>query len=125
MASTALPRPPYVLLFEGGDPAALPLTIMVEDRGALPLFSSVSEAREFVSATDVFGPGWEAVEISTRRLIRTLEAYEERVPYVAVNPPPVTAGGMRVRMGGVTELIEALKESRREQDLFGLGNGSG
>ena len=97
-----MPRPPYVLLFESGDgerQEVLPLTIMVDDRGALPLFSSVSEAREFVSATEVFGFGWEAVEVSTRRLIHLLRTYEDRVPYVAVNPPPASAGGMRVRMG--------------------------
>ena len=120
-----MPRPPYVLLFEGGDPAALPLTITVDDRGALPLFSSVREAGEFAAATDAFGSGWEPAEVSTRRLIRTLQTYKDRVPYVAVNPPPPSAGGMRVRMGGVRELIEVLKESRREQDLFGLGNGPG
>lgn len=120
-----MPRPPYVLLFEEGDPQAPPLTIMVDDRGALPLFGSVQQAREFVAATDAFGSGWEAVEVSTRRLIRTLKTYGDQVPYVAVNPPPAGAGGMRVRMGTTPELIEALKESRREQDLFGLGNGSG
>jgi hypothetical protein len=33
---------------------------------------------------------------------------------------------MRVRMGGLEELIEALQTSHQEQDLFGLGsNGSG
>lgn len=121
MAATEAPKPPYILLFEEVEPGALPLAILVDDRAAVPLFDSVDRAEEFVSSTD-FG-ALEAVEVTKSGLIRALKSVREPVGYVALNPPPAGRGGMRVRMGGLEELIEALK-TNPEDDLFSLG-GSG
>jgi hypothetical protein len=44
------------------------------------------------------------------------------VEYVALDPPPAGKGGMKVRMGSLRELVEAL-ETSQEDDLFGLGSG--
>ena len=114
-----MPRPPYVLLFEEVVPGALPLTILVDDRGAVPLFDSAGKAGAFLGSTD-FGVDFEAVEVSSAGLTRALESVEDEVDYVAINPPPVGEGSMRVRMGGLRELIDALQQSQ-EDDLFGLG----
>ncbi|HET7269971.1 MAG TPA: hypothetical protein VFI90_02680 [Rubrobacter sp.] len=115
-----MPRTPYVLLFEEVVPGAQPLTILVDDRGAVPLFDSEGKAGDFLSSTD-FGADLEAVEVSRAGLLRALESVEDEVGYVAVNPPPAGEGPMRVRMGGLRELIEALQQSP-EDDLFGLGS---
>ena len=114
-----MPRPPYVLLFEEVVPGALPLTILVDDRGAVPLFDSEGKADAFLASTD-FGGDFEAVEVSGAGLARALESVEEEVGYVAIDPPPVGEGPMRVRMGGLRELVEALRQNP-ENDLFGLG----
>ena len=119
MASQEMPHQPYVLLFEEVVPGALPLTILVDDRAAVPLFDSEDRADVFLASTD-FGPDFEAVEVSGAGLARALESVEEEVGYVAIDPPPVGEGPMRVRMGGLTELIEALRQNQ-EDDLFGLG----
>lgn len=79
------------------------------------------KAGAFLSSTG-FRPAWEAVEVSTSELIATLGSYRDTVDYVALNPPPATeSGGMKVRMGGLDELIEALQQERREDNLFDLG----
>ncbi len=114
-----MPRQPYVLLFDEVVPGATPLTILVDDRGAVPLFDSEDKAEGFLASTD-FGPEFEAVEVSGAGLARALESVEHEVSYVAINPPPAGEGPMRVRMGGLTELIEALQQNP-EDDLFGLG----
>jgi hypothetical protein len=120
-----MPQPPYVLLFEEVVAGARPLTILVDDRGAVPLFDSEEKAGAFVASTD-FGVGLEPVKVSSAGLIRALESVRNEVDYVAIDPPPAGEGPMKVRMGSLEELIEALQTSRREQDLFGLGsNGSG
>jgi hypothetical protein len=125
MASNEMPQPPYVLLFEEVVPGARPLTMLVDDRGAMPLFDSEEKAGAFLASTD-FGVGLVPVEVSGAGLVRALESVGEDVEYVAINPPPAGEGPMRVRMGGLEELIEALQTSHQEQDLFGLGsNGSG
>ncbi len=115
-----MPQPPYVLLFEEAAPGAVPLMISVDDRGALPLFDSAEKAQVFVASTD-FGPDWKPVEVSGASLLAVLEACRGRVGYVALNPPPAReGGGMKVEMGGLEELIEALQTSE-EEDLFGIG----
>ena len=113
-----MPQRPYVLLFEEIVPGARPLTILVDDRGAVPLFDSEEKARAFVASTD-FGTGLEPVEVSGTGLIRALESFGEEVDYVAINPPPAGEGPMKVRMGGLEELVDALQQSQ-EDDLFGL-----
>ena len=115
-----MPRPPYVLLFEEIVPGALPLTILVDERGAVPLFDSERKAEAFLASTD-FGTDIEPVEVSGAGLTRALESVESEVGYVAINPPPADEEPMRVRMGGLGELIEALQQNR-EDDLFGLGS---
>src|ERR687894_147490 len=105
-----MPQPPYLLLFEEVVPGARPLTILVDDRGAVPLFDSEGKARAFLASTD-FGASFEAVEVSGAGLVRALESVEDEIHYVAINPPPAGEGPMRVRMGGLRELIEALRQS--------------
>ncbi len=120
MPSREAPQPPYVLLFEEAAPGAEPLMISVDGRPALPLFDSYERAGAFLSSAD-FGPGWKPVEVSGMGLIAVLESARNHVEYIALNPPPASEGGMRVEMGGLEELIEALVQSRQEDDLFGLG----
>jgi hypothetical protein len=114
-----MPRPPYVLLFEEVVPDALPLTVLVDDCGAVPLFDSEDGAEAFLASTD-FGADFEAVEVSGAGLTRALESVEREVSYVAINPPPAGKGPMKVRLGGLRELIDALQRNP-EDDLFGLG----
>ena len=122
MASNALPRPPYFLVFEEVVPGARPLAIMMGEHAAVPLFDSAAKAEAFLASTD-FGLDLEPVEVSSAGLIRALESVGDRVEYVALNPPPATEGGMRVRMGSLRELVEALETSK--DDLFGLGSDGG
>lgn len=120
MSSNEMPAPPYVLLFEEVVPDAEPLAMMVDDRAAVPLFDSTAKARVFLDSID-FGTDLEPVEVSTAGLIRALESVESEVEYIALDPPPARSeGGMRIRMGSLSELIEALEESRQEGDLFDL-----
>ena len=122
MASDEMPRSPYVLLFEEVVPGARPLAILVDDRGAVPLFDSAMKAEAFLASTDL-DPNLEPVEVSSAGLIRALMSIGAEVEYVALNPPPAKEGGMKVRMGSLRELVDALEASRREDDLFGLGSG--
>jgi hypothetical protein len=121
VASNEIPRPPYVLLFEEVVPGARPLAILVDDRGAVPLFGSEARAQDFLAATDL-GSDLEPVEVSRAGLIRALVSVADVVEYVALDPPPAGEGVMRVRMGSLRELVEAL-ETSQEDDLFGLGSG--
>src|SRR5919205_872714 len=105
-----MPQPPYVLLFEEVIPDARPLTILVDDRGAVPLFDSEEKAGAFVASTD-FGVGLEPVKVSSAGLIRALESVRNEVDYVAIDPPPAGEGPMKVRMGSLEELIETLQTS--------------
>jgi hypothetical protein len=123
MTSKEMPRPPYVLLFEKVVPGAPPLTILVDDRGAVPLFDSEDKAEVFLASTN-FGAAFEALEVSGAGLARALESVGREVEYVAINPPPAGEVPMRVRMGGLAELIDALQQNR-EDDLFGLGGSLG
>lgn len=122
MASEELPWPPYVLLFEEVVPDARPLVILVNERGAVPLFGSTALAGAFLASTD-FGPNLEPVEVSSAGLIRALRSVENEAEYVALDPPPAGEGGMKVRIGSLRELVNGLEANRREDDLFGLGSG--
>lgn len=125
-ASTEPPKQPYILLFEGGNSASFPLAVSVGERGAVPLFDSKEKAGAFLKSTGL-GDEFSPMEVSTSGLIETLESVGDQVEYVAINPPPASEGGVKVRMGGLTELIEALREGRDEVDLFDFieENGSG
>ncbi|MDP9426164.1 MAG: hypothetical protein M3P37_09065 [Actinomycetota bacterium] len=120
MPTREAPQPPYVLLFEEAAPGTEPLLISVGDRGALPLFHSPEKAQAFVDSAD-FGPGYKPVEVSGMGLIAVLEGLRGKVEHVALDPPPASESGMRVEMGGLDELLEALQTSGGEDDLFGLG----
>ena len=122
MASEELPRPPHILLFEEVVPDARPLAILVDERGAVPLFDSAAKAAAFLASTNL-GLDLEPVEVSRTGLIRALESVKDAVEYVALNPPPAREGGMRVQMGSLRELVDALEASRQGDDLFGLGSG--
>jgi hypothetical protein len=122
MASEEMPRPPYVLLFEEVVPGARPLAILVDDRGAVPLFDSARKAESFLASTNL-DPNLEPVEVSSAGLIRALESVGDEVEYVALNPPPAGEGSMKVRMGSLRELVDALETGRQQDDLFGLDSG--
>ncbi len=122
MASGELPWPPHILLFEEVVPDARPLAILVDERGAVPLFDSAAKAAAFLASTNL-GLDLEPVEVSRAGLIRALESVKDAVEYVALNPPPAREGGMRVQMGSLRELVDALEASRQGDDLFGLGSG--
>jgi len=109
-----------VLLFEEAAPGAEPLMVAVGNHPALPLFDATEKAEAFLASAD-FGPGWRPVEVSGAGLLAVLEACRGKVGYVALNPPPARTGGMKVEMGGLGELIEALRQNQ-EDDLFGLGS---
>lgn len=109
-----------MLLFEEAVPGAEPLMVSVDDRPALPLFDSAEKAGAFLASAD-FGPGWRPVEVSGAGLLAVLERCRGKAGYVALNPPPARTGGMRVEMGGLEELIGALRQNP-EDDLFGLGS---
>lgn len=119
-----MPEPPYVLLFEEAAPGAEPLLVAVDDRPALPLFASAPKAQAFLGSAG-FGGDWKPVEVSGAGLLAVLQGCREKASYVALDPPPASEGGMRVEMGGLEELIEALETSGREDDLFGLLGGPG
>ena len=119
MPAEEAPQPPYVLLFEEVAPDALPLVLLVDDKAAVPLFDSETAAETFLASTG-FGPDMEAIEVSRAGLIRALESARDHAGYVALNPPPAARGGMKVKMGGLGELISALQTSP-EDDLFGIG----
>jgi hypothetical protein len=123
VVSEEMPRQPYVLLFEDVVPGAPPLIILVDDRGAVPLFDSEDKAEAFLASTN-FGSGFEAVEVSGAGLARALESVKDEAGYVAINPPPAGEGPMKVRMGGLRELVDALRQNQ-EDDLFNLGGSLG
>ena len=111
-----------MLLFEEVVPGARPFVVLVDDRGAVPLFGSQEGAAAFAASTG-FGAGLEPVEVSRSGLIRALQSVEDEVEFVALNPPPADEGGMRVRMGSLRELVEALRASPHADGLFDLGSG--
>ena len=120
MPAREAPQPPYVLLFEEAAPGMEPLLVSVDDRPSLPLFDSAAKAQAFLDSTD-FGPDWKPVEVSGAGLLVALETCRGKAEYVALDPPPAGAGGMKVEMGRLEELIQALQTGQDESDLFGLG----
>jgi hypothetical protein len=119
VAANEVPRAPYFLLFEKEQP----LVVAVDQRPALPLFGSAEEAGAFLSSAG-FGGELAAREVSREELIQVLEAHREQVEYVALNPPPASEGGMKVEMGTLPGLVDALRGSQREEDPLGwLGPG--
>jgi hypothetical protein len=120
MPAREAPQPPYVLLYEEAAPGMEPLLVSIDDRPSLPLFDSAEKAQAFLDSTD-FGPDWKPVEVSGAGLLVALETCRDRAEYVALSPPPAGEGGMKVEMGRLEELIEALQTSQDENDLFGLG----
>lgn len=114
------PQPPYVLLYEEAAPGMEPLLIAIDERPSLPLFDSAAKAQAFLDSTD-FGPDWKPVEVSGAGLIVALESCRDRAEYVALDPPPAGEGVMKVEMGRLEELLEALQTGQDETDLFGLG----
>lgn len=125
MAANEPPKPPYFLVFEASDETrSQPLTVAAAGRGAIPLFTSAERARDFLSSTD-FGADWEPAQVSPEKLVTMLEAHRDLVDYVAHDPPPAGEGGMKVRMGKLTELSDALRErARNEAGLFDIGRPS-
>ena len=101
-----------MLLFEEVVPGARPLAILVDDRGAVPLFGSEARAQDFLAATDL-GSDLEPVEVSRAGLIRALESVADEVEYVALDPPPAAEGGMRVRMGSCASWWKRSRRARR------------
>ncbi len=93
--------------------------VSVDERPTLPLFDATEKAGAFLASAD-FGPNWRPVEVSGAGLLAVLEACRGKVEYVALNPPPARTGGMKVELGRLGELIEALRQNP-EDDLFGLG----
>lgn len=123
MTSTnELPPPPYFLLFEEGEDS-LPLAVEMGNRSTVPLFASRDAAQAFADSMKL-GEDFRAHEVSQGNLITVLEDLEEQVEHVALNPPPESAAGMKVQMGTLRELVEALRQSQQEGDLFGLGEPS-
>ena len=120
MPTREAPQPPYVLLFQEAASGAEPLLISVDDRGALPLFGSAEGAQAFLDSTD-FGAGYKPVEVSGMGLIAVLERCRGKVASVALDPPPASKSGMKVELGSLDELVEALQTGGGENDLFGLG----
>lgn len=114
-----LPRPPYFLLFEEGHDSS-PLAVEMGGRSTVPLFASGGVARAFADSMDL-GENFRPAEVSPDTLAEILQDLEEQVGYVALNPPPQGAAGMKVQMGTLSELVEALRQRQREGDLFGLG----
>ena len=119
MPERQAPQPPYIVLFQEAAPDADPLVVSVDQRAALPLFSATEKAEAFLESAD-FGPGWMPVDVSGAGLIVILEKYRGVIGHVALDPPPASEGGMRVEMGSLEGLIEAL-QTEDETDLFGLG----
>ena len=118
------PKPPYFLVFETSEASEQPLTIAADERAAIPVFGSEERAREFLSSTD-FGGGWRPVQVSPEQLVSVLEAHRGLVEYVAHDPPPAGESGMKVRMGKLPELSDALRErARNEMGLFDIGGPS-
>lgn len=93
------------------------MAISVDDRPALPLFTSADKALRFLEST-----GFEVnvQQVSVSGLLGVLEGLRNKVRYVAIDPPPASEGGMRVEMGRLAELARAIEQSLQEDDPLGL-----
>lgn len=89
----------HVVIVGGPEEAVELLAISLDDGEAIPLFDSVEEAEEFLSATGDFGRDWLAQEVPARVLLELLEYQDDEVEYVALSPPPERLeGGMEVQV---------------------------
>src|ERR671920_149324 len=95
-----MPQPPYILLFEEVVPGASPLTILVDERSAVPLFDSQEGAGAFVASTD-FGASLEPVEVLLAEL-----GHLRRDDDLAVGLEAVVAEVVLVVILGDVELVE-------------------
>lgn len=91
--------PNHVVVVGGPEEDAELLAIVLDDGEAIPLFDSIEEAEEFLSATGDFAKDWLAQEVSARVLLELLEYQDDEVEYVALSPPPERLeGGMEVQV---------------------------
>ncbi|CAN5589577.1 hypothetical protein BH24ACT22_BH24ACT22_01670 [soil metagenome] len=89
----------HVVIVGGPEEEAELLAIVLDDGEAIPLFDSIEEAEEFLSATGDFGEDWLAGEVTAQVLLELLEYQDEQVEYVALSPPPERLeGGMEVQV---------------------------
>lgn len=117
------PRPPYFLLFEAevvSEEGSPPLAVEMGGRSTVPLFASRNAAQAFANSMNL-GEDFLPAEVFPDTLIKILEELGGQVEYVALNPPPESAAGMKIQMGSLSELVEALRQRQQEGDLFGLG----
>ncbi|CAN5876037.1 hypothetical protein BH23ACT11_BH23ACT11_29750 [soil metagenome] len=89
----------HVVIVGGPEEEAELLAIVLDDGEAIPLFDSIEEADEFLSATGDFGENWLARRVTDRDLLDLLEYQDEEVEHVALSPPPERLeGGMEVQV---------------------------
>ncbi len=89
----------HVVIVGGPEEEVELLAIVLDDGEAIPLFDSIEEAEEFLSATGGFGEDWLAREVTASVLLEFLEYQDDAVAYVALSPPPERLeGGMEVQV---------------------------
>jgi hypothetical protein len=115
----------HVVIVGGPEAGDELLAIVLDDGEAIPVFSSVEEAREFLESTGDLGRDWKPLEVSARELASMLEYQGEEVRYAALSPPPESwEGGMEVRVVERELLANLLRQQgeagRREERRGGL-----
>lgn len=89
----------HVVIVGGPETEDELLAIVLDDGQAIPLFSSLEEAEEFLDSTGEFGKDWQAQQVSPETLLELLDYQGEEVEYVALSPPPERLeGGMEVQV---------------------------
>ncbi|CAN5876354.1 hypothetical protein BH23ACT11_BH23ACT11_30730 [soil metagenome] len=89
----------HVVIVGGPEEENELLAIALDDGEAIPLFDSIEEAEEFLSATGEFGEDWMAREVSAPVLLELLKFQGDEVEHVALSPPPERLeGGMEVQV---------------------------
>ena len=100
----------HVVIVGGPEEEAELLAIVLDDGEAIPLFDSIEEAEEFLSATGDFGEDWMAREVTAAVLLKLLEYQDDEVEHVALSPPPERlTGGMEIQvipLGAMVSLLE-------------------